>query len=71
MIFPAQNINPKCSEALKQITEFFMFIQLPTLKYIEIPMLKALVEMYPYVIAIENHIVHCTKYILKKQKRSS
>lgn len=48
-----------------------MFIQLSTLKHVEIPMLKALVEMYPYVIAIEYHIVQCTKYILKRQKRSN
>lgn len=46
-----------------------MFIQLPTLKRVEIPLLKALVEMYPYIIAIGYHIVQCTKYILKEQKR--
>lgn len=71
MRFAAQNIDPKCSEALKQNTEILIFIQLPTLKHVEIPMLEALVEMYPYVIAIEYHTVQCTKYILKKQKRSN
>lgn len=69
--FEAQNTDPKRSEALKQNTEFLMFIQLSTLKHVEIPMLKALVEMYPYVIAIEYHIVQRTKYILKGQKRSN
>lgn len=71
MKFATQNINPKCPEDLKQNAEFLIFVQVLTLKHVEIPMLKALVEMYPNMIAIEYHIVQYTKYILKKQKKSN
>lgn len=71
MIFAAQKINPKCSETFKQNTEFLMFSQLPTLKHIEIPMLKALVEMYPYVIAVEYQLCSAQSTYSKSRKYQS
>ena len=61
MRFAARNVCSKGSEALKQNPEFSMFIQVPTFKHFEIHLLKALVEMYGYTIAITYHIVQCTE----------
>lgn len=60
MRFAAQNIYAKGSEALKQNSEL-IFIQVPTFKHFEIHLLKALVELYGYTIAIMYHIVQCTE----------
>lgn len=71
MRFAAQNIYSKRSKSLKQNPDFFMFIQVPTFTQFEIHLLKAVVEMYSYTIAI--HTILCNaqnKKISSKSRRN-